>query len=309
LPSIEPAKAVEPAAKPAPARVPPAAKTAKSASSGKVPVALIIIGGGVTLALVAAAGLWYVYGRGGHPDPALKAPVAAAVGSVADTRAVLDSSLASLGCTWLDVADVSQRGNGIVAALRGVAGNPDDAKAQIGKLLAAKHQNGVTVDFQDVAPIEASECGPLDALRQIRDPQGGHISVPTRQFEITKQPSGAPVAKAIVNFNFGDPKLEMALFGVEPSGTISQLTSERSQLVGGSEDLGNNQYRLSIDVSHTGWSGLLLLTGQKPFEGSLLTGPAGSRTGDWSDRFLAAARERGWHSEMVWFKTVDDQPD
>jgi serine/threonine protein kinase len=296
-------------AKPQATPTPPAAKAAKPAASRKVPLPLIIVGGGVALALVAAAGLWYVWGRGAGPDPGLQVAARPAAGNVADTRAALDAGLGSLGCTWLDVADVSRRGNGIVAALRGVAGNPDDAKAQIGKILAAKNQNGVTVDFRDVAPIEASECGPLDALRQIRDAQGGRISVPTRQFEITKQPGGAPGAKAIVNFNFGDPNLEMALFGVEPSGTISQLTSERAELVGGSEDLGNNQYRLSIDVTHTGWSGLLLLTGQKPFEGSLLTGPAGSRTGDWSDRFLKAARERGWKSEMVWFKTVDDQPD
>jgi serine/threonine-protein kinase len=312
-PDVRPGAAEETTSPPAAAQPEPARPASRPAASRKASVLPIVIGGGVTLAVVVAAGLWYMFGRGGHPDPALQAPAAAPVGSVAETRAALDAGLASVGCTWLNVADVSQRGSGITVALRGVAGNPEDAKAQIGKLLAAKNQNGVTVDFQDVAPISGSECGPLDALRQIRDPNGGHIAIPTRQFEMTRQTTGnyagSVAAKAIVNFNLADPNLEMALFGIEPSGKIAQLTSQRSELVGGSEDLGNNQYRLTIDVNHAGWSGLLLLTGQKPFDGSLLTGPAGSRTGDWSDRFLSEARERGWKSEMVWFKTVDDQPD
>jgi serine/threonine-protein kinase len=114
---------------------------------------------------------------------------------------------------------------------------------------------------------------------------------------------------AVVNFDLGDPNQEMALFGIEPSGKISQLTSDRAALVGASEDLTGNRYRLTIDVNHTGWSGLLLLTGNKPFDGGQLSGPPGSRTGDWSQRFLAVARQQGWKAEMVWFKTVNEQPD
>ena len=109
-----------------------------------------------------------------------------------------------------------------------------------------------------------------------------------------------------MNFSLTDPALEMALFGVEPSGTISQLTSQRSELIAASDDLGNNQYRLTIDIDHIGWSGLLLLTGKKPFDTELLSGPAGSRGDDWAQRFLSVARQRNWRSEMVWFKTTDD---
>lgn len=311
---------VEPLPEPEPVPQPDYAwadEPAEPARRSKLP---LFIGGGGALVAIAAAGLWFggmIPGRSGQaidPDSAAAGvPITAGNSSAEAVRAALATDLASVSCAWLDVPDVSAGGNGTVAALGGVAGNPSDAQAQIDKMLAAKNLTGAKLDFQNVASIEASECGPLDALRQIRDPAGGHIALPQRQFEMTKLTSGEYAgtlgAKAVVEFDFSNPNLEMALFGVEPSGKITQLTSERAELVGGSEDLGGGRYRLTIDVNHTGWSGLLLLTGQKPFDGDLLNGPAGSRKGDWSNRFLSAAKERGWKSEMVWFKTVDDQKD
>jgi eukaryotic-like serine/threonine-protein kinase len=277
----------------------------------------LVAGGVGALVLLAAAGAYFGMSGGAgsksaKPGQASGVTDVTGIDPIAATTAALNEGLPSVGCTWLDVAQVSATDKGVLVALRGVAGKPADAQGQIARLLAAKKMRVSAIDFQDVSPIEATECGPLDALRQIRDVTGGRISVPQRQFEMSKLTSGAYAgsigAKAVVNFNFTDPNVEVALFGLEPSGKISQLTTQKSELVGGSEDLGNNQYRLTIDVNHAGWSGLLLLSGNKPFDGSLLVGPSGSRSGDWSARFLAVAKERNWKSEMVWFKTVDEQP-
>jgi eukaryotic-like serine/threonine-protein kinase len=232
--------------------------------------------------------------------------------TVEAVRTALNDGLPSVGCTWLEVAEVANAQKGAQFALRGVAGNPAEAQGQIAKLLAAKKIPVSAIDFKDVAPIEAAKCGAMDALRQIRDVVGGRISVPQRKFEMATLTSGDYAgklgAKAIINFNLTDPNVEVALFGVQPSGEISQLVSEKAELVAGSEDLGNNQYRLTIDVNHSGWSGLFLLSGKKPFDGSLLEGPPAARSADWANKFLTVAKERGWKSEMVWFKTVDEQP-
>ena len=276
-----------------------------------------LIATGIAAAVLVAAVGTYFGMRGGSENKAAGSVIAGAVpgagvATVESVRTLLNGHLPSVGCTWLDVAQVSATDKGVMVELRGVAGKPADAQGQIAQLLAAQNVNLSAIDFKDVSPIEASECQPLDALRQIRDVSGGRISVPQREFEMAKLTSGEYAgtvgAKAVVNFNFTDPNAEVALFGLEPSGKISQLTSKKSELVGGSEDLGNNQYRLTIDVNHAGWSGLLLLSGKGPFVGNLLDGPAGSHGGDWSKRFLDVAKQRGWKSEMVWFKTVDAQP-
>ena len=276
----------------------------------------LIAAGVAAAALLAAAGAYFGM-RGGSENEAAGPVIAGAeqgtgVATVETVRTVLNNQLPSVGCTWLDVAQVSAAANGVVIELRGVAGKPADAQEQIAQLLAAQKVSLSAIDFKEVSPIEASECQPLDALRQIRDVSGGRISLPQREFEMAKltagEYAGTVGAKAVVNFNFTDPNAEVALFGLEPSGKISQLTSKKSELIGGSENLGNSQYRLTIDVNHAGWSGLLLLSGKGPFNGNLLAGPAGSHGGDWSKRFLDVAKQRGWKSEMVWFKTVDAQP-
>jgi eukaryotic-like serine/threonine-protein kinase len=326
-------KASQPAAEPPPAPpkaiVPPkatppkAVKPVKQAKTGpgigdwiKGHVPLVASGTGA-IALLAAAGVYFSMPgssvKGGKAgDTAGASNDGTGEDPIVATRTALNAGLPAVACTWLDVADVSRGAKGVQIALRGVAGKPADAQGQIARFLGSKNMKVSAIDFQDVSPIEATECGPMDALRQVRDVSGGRISVPQRQFEMSTLTSGdyagSVGAKAVVNFNLTDPNVEVALFGLDPSGKISQLTSKKSELIGGSEDLGNNQYRLTIDINHAGWSGLLLLSGNKPIDGSLLAGPSGSRSGDWSQRFLTTAKEQNWRSEMVWFKTVDEQP-
>jgi serine/threonine-protein kinase len=98
---------------------------------------------------------------------------------------------------------------------------------------------------------------------------------------------------------------------VEPSGAISPLVSNRAffnTLPKGAgstiSDLGGGHYRLQVYADHSGWSGLVLLTGNGGFPTSLLDGKAGSRPPDWAQRFAADAAKNHWQSEMVWYNIV-----
>ena len=73
-------------------------------------------------------------------------------------------------------------------------------------------------------------------------------------------------------------------------------------------DLGNGRYRINIDVTHSNWSGVMLVTGTN-FDANLLAPPIGARGPDWQQQFLSAASNGGWRADMVWFETVNQQPD
>jgi len=308
----KPPKAPKPLKEPKPPRD-------ASAAPSKRP---LYIGGGAAAVLVIGAGLYFATRPSTLPPPPIvndTAPTVVAGGApstgdpASAARGALERGLPTVGCTWLDVAGVTPGDGSLTIALAGVAGEPAQAQGQIGKLLSAAGVPAANIDFDNVSPIETSECAPLEAFRQIRDPAGGHLSVAQRQFEMTKlasgEYSGQIGAKAVINFNLTDASREYALFGIEPSGKIDLLTRSREELAGGSETLGADRYRLTIDVNHKGWSGLLLLSGRKPLDAAFIAGPAGSRDVAWAQRFTRSATAGTWKAEMAWFKTVDNQPD
>jgi eukaryotic-like serine/threonine-protein kinase len=225
---------------------------------------------------------------------------------------VLNAGLPSIACTWLDVVSVTGSQNGVSVVLRGVAGNPAVAQTAVNQLLLAKAIKVTSIDSTDVAPIQGSECGPLEAFRQIRSISQDGISVPQRQFEMSAlnegEFKGSVGAKAVINFDFSNGAGDYALFGLEPSGMISEEAKTKDEITTGFTPISKDRYRLEIYVTHTGWSGLLLLSGRKPISAGFVAGPAGSRNAAWTQRFLSAAKVGGWKAEMVWFKTVDEQP-
>ncbi len=128
---------------------------------------------------------------------------------------------------------------------------------------------------------------------------------------------GGAAANALVDLNV-DPDSNFTLLGIEPSGQISTILESRAafqqtlaQSQGGRpiSDEGGGRYRVHIDLDHRGWSGLLLITGRGPFAPALVAPAIGARGPDWQQRFLAAAAANGWHSEMVWFESVNREPD
>ena len=281
---------------------------------------LPLLAGGGVVALLLIAGLWFgLSGGDGEPpigDPSSGATQAAAPAGdmVAMARSALDAGLPSVACTWLNLVDIGENGGGVTVALRGVAGKPAEAQGQVARLLSARNVKVAAIEFADVSPIQTSECGPLEAFRQVRDRSGDRLQVAQRQFEMsTLGDIGADAGKlgatAIIDVNLAGSTAGAALFGLEESGEITPILPQRQDFdQEGIEKLGEAKYRIPLATTHKGWSGVLLLTGNGPFEPGLIGGAPGSRGADWPQKFLEIAQKRGWKSEMVWYKTVDQQP-
>jgi len=284
--------------------------------------ALIAIGVVVTL-LIAAGGAWYLM-RDVVPigDPNKNEIVIRPGDPVATARSAITSVLPSVACTWLDVGDVRPDGDRLQVAMRGVAGDPEAAQRDLNQALTQAGIRNARLDFGDVAPITAAGCAALDTYRQARSTVD-LLTVAQPRFEMVMQPPGTPYANeaaatAVIGINLGNPNTQFAVLGVEPSGTIQRLIADRpefesrlAQSVNGRPitSEGNDRYRLNIDLDHTGWSGIMLITGTGPFPEEIVAPPIGARGPAWQQRFLAMAAERNWRVEMVWFEAVNREPD
>jgi serine/threonine-protein kinase len=281
---------------------------------------IMVIGGAVAALLVIAVLGWLVLGRGGGTPQVAggKAPTAAPSDPVEVARGAVNSVLPSVACTWLDIVDIGRDGDAMTVALTGVAGNPSAAQSEISRALAGAGINGASINFEEVSTITQSGCGALDTYRQVRAPDGQRLAVPQRKFEKRVQESGTYVGKlaanALINVSIGDPALDFALVGIEPSGVITPLITSRKEFEqlrqdGTVTDLGGDRFRLQIDADHDGWSGIMLLAGKGPFPGELIAPGLVSRGPDWTNSFVSAAAAGGWQSNMVWFKNVDEVRD
>jgi eukaryotic-like serine/threonine-protein kinase len=272
-------------------------------------------------AVVAIAGAAFVVFGGGGAEQAGKggsAVVPVARNPVELAREAIDATLPQVGCTWLNIVDVGEANGAITVSLTGVAGNPSAAQNEVSRALQAQKISNATINFDEVAPITPSGCSALDTYRQVRAAEAKRLSVPQRQFERRMQPANSAypnevAANSIVTMSIGDPALDFALVGLEPSGLITEMLTSRAafeqtrrQMPGFATDLGSDRYRLQIDSDHQGWTGLLLLTGKGPFPADMIAPKLGARGPDWTGKFVTAAAERGWQAEMVWYKLVDE---
>ncbi|MDQ8757652.1 serine/threonine-protein kinase [Sphingosinicella sp. LHD-64] len=312
-------------ATPAPPPPPPTGPTTAagtSTPSGGGASKGLLVGGLLAAALAAGAAAWYLMpppGPGPVPEPPKNEVVVDPGDPVATARSAVNSVLPSVSCTWLDIANVDRQGEGVRVAMRGVAGDGGAAQREINQALTAAGVQNATVDFGDVAPITQAGCAALDTYRQVRASDNYKLSATQPRYEMVMQPpgtayAGEEAATAVLNFNFGDPTLDFAILGIEPSGIIQTIVPNRGNFEaalassqGGRPiaNEGNDRYRLSIDLDHLGWSGIILVTGRAPFDVPIVAPPVGSRGPSWQQQFLSAAAERGWRVEMVWFESVN----
>ncbi|SFS03844.1 serine/threonine-protein kinase [Sphingomonas jatrophae] len=312
-------------AAPAAARVAePAAAPAKS----KTP---LIAGGAIAALLVLGVGGWALTSGGDKPaDPTVAAAGGAGAGAVADSglpvadqaRGAIDAALPGIGCTWLDITDITQRGErGVAVALNGVADAPGRAQGAISKALQEKGITAADINFEEVATVPASMCDALDAFRAIRAPNAEGLTVAQRKWERAKGADGATGADVVLNIDLGPANQGVGFFGLTETGAVENVNSpdgpvtKRATMEGllkgvlpNVTPLGGNKYRVPLFIDHLGWSGFMLLTGKEPFDGALITTPPGQRGADWKQKFEGEAQRGGWKSEMVWFKTVDEIP-
>jgi len=271
----------------------------------------LLIGGGVALvAAIGAAAFLLTRGGGETPEP----PAAASANGAPNLRRAVDAALPTVGCSWLNVVDLNQGAAGAALRLSGVAGRPAAAQEALTGAASRAGTTLVEVNLDEVAPVGEPLCRTLDMVVPLRANTGA-LSTPQRRFEMKRQPNGVLAGRAIVNMNVRDPATDFALVGLEPDGKMDIIFHSRaefeqlkSQLANVADapiaDLGDGAYRLQIDTTHTGWSGLLLITGKGPFEPKLLQGDAAARGDAWATSFRDAATRGGWKTDMVWYRTV-----
>ena len=212
-------------------------------------------------------------------------------------------------CSWLDVGSVQARDTTVDVALRGVSGKPDKAKSAVGFVLEKAGLKAGDIDFSGVKQIAPTDCAPIDAFRQVRDYGGARLATTQRQYELKNvngQPTALPEVQIDLN-GFGD---ELALFGLEESGEITALISNKGQMNDPSsfEEPRPGVKSFGVETTHQSWSGLLLLKGKGPFDPALIAKPPGEVSESWVNRFLSTAKAQGWRSEMIWYRTADEKP-
>jgi serine/threonine protein kinase len=282
---------------------PPSPVVDRNAAKAAPPNRMPLIVGGIVGALILIGGLVFVLTSLSKS----KAPVAAT--AQASPRQAIEAALPGVPCSWLDLTDASGGAQGLSVRLRGVAGRPAAVQAAVS---GAAGQSGLVLanlNLDEVAPVGDALCTALDTVRTVRAPGGGALSTPQRKFEITTQPDGVVEAKAVINMAPRDPSTDLALIGLEPDGAMTMLVQNRAGLkqsvaAGQITDLGGDSYRLEINTTHSGWSGMLLILGKGPFDPKLLGGGAANRGADWPQKFKAAAAQGGWKTEMVWYRTA-----
>jgi serine/threonine-protein kinase len=304
LDGIGAAKAGAKPAKAKPPPKPPSPVVDRNAAATAAPNRMPLIVGGIVGALLLIGGLVFVLTSMSKS----KAPVAAT--AQASPRQAIEAALPSVPCSWLDLTDATGGAQGLSVRLRGVAGRPPAVQAAVS---GAAGQSGVVLanlNLDEVAPVGDPLCTALDTVRTVRAPGGGALSTPQRKFEIVAQPPDNHVAaEAVINMAPRDPSTDLALIGLEPDGAMTMLVQNRAGLkqsiaAGQISDLGGDSYRLQIDTTHSGWSGMLLILGKGPFDPKLLQGGAANRGADWPQKFKAAAAQGGWKTEMVWYRTA-----
>ncbi len=291
-----------------------------STRAGLAPRTLALIGGGAALAIAAVFAWTVMRGDGAQPGqaavggaPASEAAVPPPADPVATARRVVEASFHDMPCSWLTLTNVEAPEGKVSVDLRGVSGQSAEALDRIEGLLRRSGIKASSIDFSDVSPISASMCRPIEAFNQIRADGAGRLDVAQRSFEMNVLPQDAGTdagrlgAQAVFNLNLAGLSQEMSLIGLDEAGQIAQITTTKEGLMAEAEELGQGQYRFMLNTTHSGWSGILMLTGNPPFDANL-TSTSKSRGADWADSFLKRAKERGWKAEMVWYRTVDDLP-
>jgi serine/threonine-protein kinase len=260
----------------------------------------VLIGGGLAAAAAIGAIAWLALDRGPTPEE-----------QVQIARVAINQTLPSVPCSWLGVEDV-QSGEQTSVRMNGVAGSPGEAQSRISRALTGAGLERAAINFGDVALIRPAGCSALETYGKIRQTGAPQLSVTKREFEREAQPEGPPQALAELTVKVPGDK-NFSLLGIEPNGNIDVILADRAAFdeavaadVVSKDSAG--AYKVPFLMDHVGWSGLILLTGDAPFEPAVVEPDVNARGPDWQSNFVATASERDWKAEMLWIRSVDKVP-
>lgn len=259
----------------------------------------MMIGGGAAAALVLAGGAYFLTRPSGDAANIAKS--------------VLTAGLGGARCSWLDVVDAKNDDGKVNVFLRGVAGAPDEVKASIGRLLDNQGLKAGTLDFNDVFAIGPNYCTAIDAFRAIRDPKQHRIDVSQREYVMgvlgqgADKEAGKRGAAPVITLNLNDIPGEIALAGIEQDGKMTLIARDKAEVISAAEQTSPGVYQFTLNTTEAGWKGIVMLWGKGPFDDAQLEGVNADHNDAWQSRFLAAARNGNWKSDMIWYRVVDNQ--
>lgn len=278
-----------------------------------------LVGGGVLAAVALAATAVFLSGDGADPAPAPTEAVAVAEAPDATARKAMLGILPSLPCSWLDVESLSVANGAVTASFRGVAGYTARTQTAITDALIAGGLTVASINFENVSPAPTSICELLDAYRPIKTARGGDISSDQQKYEKALQAEGNAQGQvaAVPQIHISADALrgQLVLAGIDPDGSAGVFVESTAKL---REFLGNPANGgMNPDGSGTlkaiqpvdGLVGVLVVYSANAIDPALIAPPPGSRGEEWHARFLAAARQSGWQTDMAWFKIVNEVPD
>jgi tRNA A-37 threonylcarbamoyl transferase component Bud32 len=226
-------------------------------------------------------------------------------------REQVESALPAIACSWLDISSEAPD----TMAMTGVAEDPASARSAIATALSASGAAAPAVDIDHVWAAPRAICQPLEAFRTVRDGGPRRIFSTQPEFELQRTTGGTMAVNTPITVDIGGGNGGVAIYGIDPKGLVEKLADSRAEFLALANDPANqikrsgpNSYTFVSNTDHVGLSGIVLISGREPFDPSLLAGTPATRGPDWVERFKAAAQAGGWRTQMVWYRTVDNQP-
>ncbi len=319
----KPAAAAKPAAKPAvkPSVKPAAPEATTGGDSGGLSVAgirppmLYYIGGGIAAVLVLGiAGVTMMGGHKAAPQAAAVITPPAPADQEAAARAAIEVVLPKTDCAWLNVTALSADESGVTVALKGVAANAPAVQNTVAHAIEATGLKLAQLNTDSVAPIAPTVCPLLNEYTRIRSSGPPAMSMPQVSWTMQAWPNSPPgvkQARPVINFSVDPTTPDVALYGLETSGVVTPLVSNKKQLSDPTflqrytiTDRGNGNYQFAPNQNDPGWAGLLLVEGGGPMDEALLKPDIAHRGADWQQKFRAMATQKGWHTDMIWLHAV-----
>ncbi len=298
----------------------PVSPTAKGGS----PVWAVVLIGLVTV-VVAVSAVGYVMMQQ-KPTPKLVTPAgnattpagpAVATAPPTSVGQAIDTELTDLSCSWLDVVGPVQ--NGQPLRLSGAAGSPATVQDSVSDAAreAGDNLTSDAVDISAVAQADQGACSALDAFRSFKAPAGSGPALASAQpaYQITRGADGRLAGDPIITVAPRSPAQDFALLRLETNGRLSVIWGSRTAFEAMSKgnpsvvDQGGDAYTVRSEALNApGATGLLLLTGNGPFDPGLLAKPPNARDVSWIDQVRKAATAGGWKASMVWYKVQGGAP-
>jgi serine/threonine-protein kinase len=292
--------------------------TAPAAKGGSSVLAIVLIG--LATVVIAGGAIGYVMlqhkpaAKPAAPAATPTSPASATPAAVATTAAsAVNDALPGLSCSWLDVVGPVQ--NGQPVKLSGASGSPATAQDTV---TAAAQGAGITlpsVDIGAVARADQGACSALDAFRSFKAPAGGAAALASAQpsYQITRGADGKLAGEPTITLAPRSATQDFALLRLDTAGRINVIYGSRKAFDAARQgdsaivDQGGDAYTVQADALNVaGTSGLLLLTGNGPFDPSLLAKSPGARDVSWIDQVRKAAAAGGWKASMAWYKVQNN---